>query len=147
MESGRRRFTINLHTQTVGEEATSLDSEGEGANEGRDRMEPDDEGVLQLEGGSSDDDLDSVNGFFHWQMEDYELFPSCNILGGEEGNDEEENKFPADYQEVKEGEANIDETPAHECSTEKSMKYEEPTVKTMNLGSEVEPKNIFVGDD
>ena len=64
MESGGRRFTINFHTQMVGEEATSSDSEGEGANEGR--MEPDEEGVLRLGGGLSDDDLDSINGLFHW---------------------------------------------------------------------------------
>ena len=40
--------------QTVDEEATWSDSKGEGADEGRDRIEPDNEGVLQLEGGSSD---------------------------------------------------------------------------------------------
>ena len=27
------------------------------------------------------------------------------------------------------------------------MKYEEATVKTMNLGDEANPKNILVGDD
>ena len=48
-------------------------------------MELDQEGVLQLEGGSTDDDLDSVSGLFHWQMEDYELFQSCNVLTIEEG--------------------------------------------------------------
>lgn len=49
----------------VGEEAASLDSEGDRADEGRERMELDDKGVLRLEGGWSDDDLDSVNGLFH----------------------------------------------------------------------------------
>jgi hypothetical protein len=29
----------------------------------------------------------------------------------------------------------------------KRKKYEEPTVKTINLGDEAEPKNILVGDD
>ena len=64
MERGGRRFIINLHTQMVGEVASS-DSEGEGEsdNEGKKRMEPD-EGVLGL-GGSNDDNLDLVNGLFH----------------------------------------------------------------------------------
>ena len=91
MERGGRRFIIDLHTQMVGEEAASSDSEGEGGedDEGKKRMEPDEEGVLRLEGGSNDDDLDSVNGLLHWQIEDYELFPSCHMLGVEEGNKEE----------------------------------------------------------
>lgn len=103
MERGGRRFTIDLHTQMVGEEAASSDSEGEGAEEEKGQIEPDGEGVLRLEGGSSDDDLDSVNGLFHWQMEDYELFPSCNILGVDEGEKEEGNECPKDYREVEEG--------------------------------------------
>ncbi len=36
-------------------------------------MEPNEEGILRLEGGSSEDNLDSLNGLFHWQMEDSEL--------------------------------------------------------------------------
>ena len=66
----------------VNEEALSSDSEGEGEgdDEGKKRMEPDEEGVLRLEGGSSDEDLDSLNSLFHWQIEDYEIFPSCNML-------------------------------------------------------------------
>ena len=66
MEQGGRRFIIDLHTQNVGEEATSSDSEGECENddEGKKRMEPDEEGVLRL-GGSTDDDLDSKNGLLH----------------------------------------------------------------------------------
>ena len=52
----------------VGEEALSSDSEGEGARDdkGKKRMEPDEEVLLKLEGGSSDDDLDSLNDLFHW---------------------------------------------------------------------------------
>lgn len=146
MESGGRRFTIDLHTQMVGEEATSSNSDGEGDDEGREQMEPDEEGVLRLEGGSSDDNLDSVNGLFHWQIEDYELFPSCNMLGVEEGNNREETKFLKEYQEVQ-GETQMDKTPAHEFNEEKPIKYEELTIKTMNLGDEAEPKNILVGDD
>ena len=41
----------------------------------------------------------------------------------------------------------MDETPAHTFSKDKPMKYEEPTVKTMNLDDEENPKNILVGDD
>ncbi len=37
--------------------------------------------------------------------------------------------------------------PAHTFSNDKPIKYEEPTVKTMNLGDEANPKYIFVGDD
>ena len=111
-------------------------------------MEPNEEGTLKLEEGSDDDDLDSVNGLFHWKMEDYELFSSCHMLGVDEGSmGDEKNEFSTEYREVKEGEAPIDETPTHTFSNEKPNKYEEPKVKTMNLGDEANPKNIFVGDD
>ena len=52
----------------VGEEAASSDSKGEGGgdDDGKKRMEPDEEGVLRLEEGSNEDDLDSLNGIFHW---------------------------------------------------------------------------------
>ena len=72
MERRGRRFIIDLHTQMVGEEAGLSDSEEE--DKGKKQIEPDEEGVLWLEGGLKDDDLDSVNRLFHWQMEDYELF-------------------------------------------------------------------------
>lgn len=146
IEKGGRRFIIDLHTQMVGEEAASSDSKGKGESddEGKKRMEPDEEGVLRL-GGSTDDDLDSVNGLLNWQMEDYEVFSSCNMLGVEEEN--LGNEFPKEYSELKEGEAKVDETLAHMFSEDKLMKYEERTVKTMNLGDEENPKNILVGDD
>ncbi|MFA1068230.1 hypothetical protein ACDI57_27800, partial [Klebsiella pneumoniae] len=64
MESKGRKFIIDLHTQMVGEEAVSFDSEEE--DEGKQRLEPNEEGVLRLEGGSTNNDLDSVNGLFHW---------------------------------------------------------------------------------
>lgn len=51
------------------------------------------------------------------------------MLGVEEGNDGEENKFLKEYREVKEGEAKMDETPAHEFNEEKPMKYEEPSYR------------------
>ena len=104
----------------VEEEALSLDSEEE-EDEGKQRMEPDQEGVLRLDGGSIDDDLDSVNGLFHWQMEDYELFHSCNVLTIEEGL--APNKYPKEFTEVKEGEALLDVTPAHTFSEGKKIKY------------------------
>ena len=63
MERRGRRFIIDLHTQMVGEEARSSNSEGE--DEGKKQMEPNEEGVLWLEAGSKDDDLDSVNGLCH----------------------------------------------------------------------------------
>ena len=80
-------------------------------------------------------------------MEDYELFSSYNMLGVEEGNNGEENRFSKEYQELKDGEAMMDETPAHTFSEEKPIKYDESIAKTMNLGDEAEPKNILVGDD
>ena len=46
-----------------------LEGESENDEKGKSRMEPDDEGVLRLEGGFIDDDLDSINGLLHWQME------------------------------------------------------------------------------
>ena len=67
-------------------------------------MEQDDEGVLRLEGGSNDD-LDLVNGLFHWQIEDYELFPSCNMLKVDEADKTKENECPKEYREAKEGKA------------------------------------------
>jgi len=87
----------------VGEEAASSDFEGEGGGDdkGKKRMELDEEGVLRLEEGSNEDDLDSLNGLFHWQMEDYELFPSCNTLKVDEKG--EENDCSKEYREVEEG--------------------------------------------
>ena len=41
----------------------------------------------------------------------------------------------------------MDETPTHTFSKDKPIKYEEPIVKTMNLGEEENLKNILVGDD
>ena len=101
MESKGWKFIIDLHTQMVGEEALSSDFEEE--DEGKQRKEPNEEGVLRLEGWSKDDDLDSVNGLFHWQMEDFELFLSCNMLRVDEGDQEEGNECPKEYREAEEG--------------------------------------------
>ena len=69
-------------------------------------MEPDEKGVLRLEGGSKDDDLDLVNGQFYSQIEDYELFQSCNILTIEEECNGKE--FPKEFREIKEGNTHLD---------------------------------------
>ena len=60
---------------------------------------------------------------------------------------EEKSKFSKEHTKVKEGEAQIDETSAHTFGKDKPIKYEEPTVKMMNLGDEANLKNLFVGDD
>ena len=78
-----------------------------------------------MEGGSSDNDLDLVNGLFHWQMENYELFLSSHMLRVEEGSQGEEKK----YREVRVGRVKMDETPA--CTTLRN---------TMNLGDKANLK-------
>ena len=92
-----------------------------------------------------DDDLDSVNGLYHWQIEDYELFQSCNVLTIEEGHSVDE--FPRKFTEMKEGDAPLDVTPAHKFTEGEPIKYNEATLQTMNLGDEAEPRNILVGDN
>ena len=78
-------------------------------------------------------------------MEDYEFFQSCNILAIEEERNGD--GFPKEFREIKEGNTQLDETPAHVFNKEKPIKYEEATVQTMNLGDDTEPKNILVGDN
>ncbi len=56
-------------------------------------------------------------------------------------------KFPKEFMEIKEGDTRLDETPTHVFGEGKPIKYDEATVQTMNLGDEVEPKNILVGDN
>lgn len=43
-----------------------------------------------------------MNGLYHWQIEDYELFPSCNILRVDEGEKIEENECRKEYKEADE---------------------------------------------
>lgn len=52
-----------------------------GSETGEDgEMELNEEGVLRL-GNFSEDETSSINGLFHWQMKDYEIFhPECNVL-------------------------------------------------------------------
>lgn len=71
-------------------------------------------------GRGRNDDLDSMNGLLHWQMEDYELFQSCNLLTIEEGHSDD--GFPREFMEVKEGDAPLDETPAHAFTEGESIK-------------------------
>lgn len=147
MESGGRKFAIDLRTQIVSEEmalSSEFKSDGEHrTDEGRAHMDPNDEGVLELEE-CSGDETSSLNGLFHWQMEDYELFHSY-MLGIEEPKDEEE-VFPPEFVENKEGNAEINECPAH-CFEGKAIRYKEPLVEATNLGDAENPRNILVGGD
>ena len=76
-------------------------------------------------------------------MEDCELFYSY-ILGIEAPEDEE--VFPLEFMEYKEGNADINESPAH-CFEEKAIRYEESLVETTNLGNAENPRNILVWDN
>ena len=60
---------------------------------------------MRLEVGSNEDNLDSLNGLFHWQMKDYELFPSCNMLRVDKGKKKEGNECPKEYREAEERKA------------------------------------------
>lgn len=148
MEKDGRKYVIDLMNQAVTEELAS-DSESKDLNrwewdsyEGRDNMEPNNEGVFELDG-CSEDDICSLNGLFHWQMEDYEL-SQCNMLQIEEP---EENRFLPVYREYTEGDAPLNEAPTHEFDMVKPIRYEEPSVKATKLNEEAAPKNILVGDD
>lgn len=87
MQKGGQKYTIDLHTQDVGEELASSDSDSEDSNKGeggpdeskgKNAMEPNSEGVLELEG-CSEDEVCSLNELFHWQMGDYEMFQSYRL--------------------------------------------------------------------
>lgn len=102
-------------------------------------MEPDDEGVLELEG-CSEDEVGSLNGLFHWQMEDYEVFhPACHMLQIEEVP-KEKDMFPPEYREYKEGVAQVNDTPVHQFAKDKPIRYEDPNLKETNLGDETSPR-------
>lgn len=84
IKSEGHKYVIDLRNQAVSEELASSDLEFEGGelgmNEGRKDMEPNNEGLLELEH-CSDDEMSSLNRLFHWQMEDYEVFhPGYNML-------------------------------------------------------------------
>lgn len=59
----------------------------------------------------------------------------------------EENRFPPAYREYTEGDAPVNEASTHKFNMAKPIQYEEPCVQATNLGEEVAPKNILVGDD
>ncbi len=109
----------------VGEEVALSDFEGEGENdnEGKKRMEPN-KGVLRL-GGSNDDDLDLVNGLFHWQM-------SCNLLRIDESEEGEENECPKEYREVEEGKAITAEAEGKNIQYEPNKKKDSTVRYTVN---------------
>lgn len=154
IENRGRKYTIDLKNQAVSEDLASSASEsgGESDDDERKLMEQDEEGVLEI-GSCSEDETSSLNGLFHWQMEDYEVFhPDCNMLQVKEGEAEEDKgstneTFPPEYREYREGMAELDVTPAHKFEQNKIIKYEEPTLKKVNLGESDKPKEILVGDD
>lgn len=52
-------------------------------------MEPNNKGILELQS-CSDDETNSLHNLFHWQMKDYEVFPStCNFLEAMTLNEEQ----------------------------------------------------------
>lgn len=65
-------------------------------------------------------------------MEDYELLYGCNVLEIEE--EPNENEFPPEYGQYKEGDAPVDDAPAHQFEKSKPIRYEESTLKITNLG-------------
>lgn len=105
--------------------ASSSNSESDNrVDKGKESIKPKEEGVLKLE-----DHTDSIDGLFHWQMSDYELFPpSCNMLEIEE----DPNEFHREYKEYKKGEARVEESPAHQFPKDEH---------------DENPKTILVGDD
>lgn len=92
----------------------------------------------------SGDETSSLNGLFHWQMKDYELF-HMYILGIEEPKDEKE-VFPLQFMEYREGNVGINKSPAH-CFEGKKIRYKEPLVEATNLGDAKNLRNILVGED
>ena len=76
-------------------------------------------------------------------MKAYELLHTY-MLGIEEPEDEE--LFPPEFVEYREGNAEINESPAH-CFEGKEIRYEEPSVEVTNVGDAENPWNILVGDD
>ena len=107
-------------------------------------MNPNNEGVLELEE-CSEDKTSSLNGLFHWQMEDYELF-HFYMLGIEEPKVEKE-VFPLEFVEYKEGNAKINKSPAHRFEKGKAIRYEEPSMEATNLGDTENSRNILLKDD
>ena len=63
-------------------------------------MEPNEEGVLRLGECSDDDNTNSLNGLFHWQMGDNEVFHvECNMLQIQDSQSEE--RYSEEYTEYK----------------------------------------------
>lgn len=103
MESKGWKFIIDLHTQMVGKEALSSDSEEE--DEGKQRMEPDKEGV----------------------------FLSCNMLRVDKGEKEEENEYLKECREGEEGKVVTIEVEGNNIQS-KPRKKKDPTVRYMVSG-------------
>lgn len=71
IESEGSKYVIDLRNQAVSEELASSDSDSDdshdyewGSEDGKGKMEPNDEGVLELED-CSEDETSSLNGLFH----------------------------------------------------------------------------------
>ena len=75
IESEGRKYIKDLKNRSVSQDLAS-DSKGEDYG----GMELDEEGVLRFRE-CLEDDTSSLNGLFHWQMGDYEVFHvECNML-------------------------------------------------------------------
>ena len=97
--------------------------------------------MLRL-GECSDDETNSLNGLFHWQMGEYKVFQlECNMLEIEET----EESYPEGYKGYTEGSATLSKTPAHQF--EGRIEYKEAKLETVNLGEEEQPKEIVIGED
>lgn len=119
IETEGRKYITNLRNQSVSQDL-ALDSEGENY-EG---MEPNEEGVLRL-GECSDDNTSSLNGLFHWQMGDCEVFHAeCNMLQIQES--QSEGRHLEEYTDYKENGAiklsTLDNTPIKDLVNRSKLK-------------------------
>ena len=72
-------------------------------------MEPNEEGILELED-FFEDDLNSMNDLFHWKIKDYELL-HCKMLQMDKRM--YNYLFPPTYREYIEWEAQVNKAPTH----------------------------------
>ena len=61
--------------------------------------------------------------------------------------EENEEMYPEEYKEYKEGTTRLVDTHAHQFREHEEVKYIEPNMTKFNLGDQKEPKLIVVGDD
>lgn len=138
---GRRQEVHHRFKEPVCNQDLASDSKAK--REDHEGVEPNERGVLRL-GECSEDETSSLNGLFHWQVRNYEVFqPECNILQIQEAEFEE--RYPEVYKEYKEGTATLRKTLAH--IFEKEVEYKEAKLQTVNLGEKDQPKEILIGDN